>query len=75
MESSAFWAAGYAEDKSWLYLLLRSGEVYRYFDVPRGGFQRAILRARHSGALPLRASAPFALSIPLHFSFLVTEKT
>ncbi len=39
VESSAFWAAGYAEDKALLYLLFRSGEVYRYFDVPRWQFQ------------------------------------
>ena len=39
VESSAFWAAGYAEDTSWLYLLFRSGEVYRYFDVPGWQYQ------------------------------------
>jgi len=39
VESSAFWAAGYAQDNSWLYLLFRSGEVYRYFDVPRWQYE------------------------------------
>lgn len=39
VESSAFWAAAYAEGKAWLYLLFRSGEVYRYFDVPRRHYQ------------------------------------
>ena len=39
MESSVFWAAGYAEDNSLLYLLFRSGEVYRYFDVPQWQYQ------------------------------------
>jgi len=34
-ESSAFPAAAYAEAQTLLYLLFRSGEVYRYLDVPR----------------------------------------
>jgi hypothetical protein len=34
VESSAFWAAGYAKEKNLLCLLFRSGEVYCYFDVP-----------------------------------------
>ena len=66
VESSALEAAAYAESQALLYLLFRSGEVYRYFEVPwlavsgvsGGGFQRPILRAQHSGALPLRAHAP-----------------
>jgi len=33
VESSAFWAAAYVEERELLYLLFRSGEVYRYFDV------------------------------------------
>ena len=33
VESSALQAAGYAESQALLYLLFRSGEVYRYFDV------------------------------------------
>ena len=53
VESSAIQAAAYAERQALLYLLFRSGEVYRYFEVPpvavsrvsNGGFQRAILRA------------------------------
>ena len=36
VESSALQAAAYAESQALLYLLFRSGEVYRYFDVPRG---------------------------------------
>ena len=39
VESSAFQAAAYAERQTLLYLLFRSGEVYRYFDVPRGQYQ------------------------------------
>lgn len=39
VESSVFWAAGYAEDNSLLYLLFRSGEVYRYFDVARRQYE------------------------------------
>jgi hypothetical protein len=42
VESSVFWAAGYAEDQSWLYLLFRSGEVYRYFDVPRRQYEELL---------------------------------
>jgi KTSC domain len=38
VESSAFQAAAYAERQALLYLLFRSGEVYRYFDVPRGQY-------------------------------------
>ena len=34
VESSALQAAAYAEQQALLYLLFRSGEVYRYFDVP-----------------------------------------
>jgi hypothetical protein len=39
VESSVFRAAGYAERPAVLYLLFRSGEVYRYFDVPRWQYQ------------------------------------
>jgi hypothetical protein len=39
VESSALQAAAYAECQSLLYLLFRSGEVYRYFDVPRWQYQ------------------------------------
>jgi hypothetical protein len=39
VESSAFRAAAYAERQALLYLLFRSGEVYRYFDVPRCQYQ------------------------------------
>jgi hypothetical protein len=39
VESSMFWAAAYAEHPALLYLLFRSGEVYRYFDVPRRQYQ------------------------------------
>ena len=39
MESRAFQAAAYAERQALLCLLFRSGEVYRYFDVPRGQYQ------------------------------------
>jgi hypothetical protein len=35
VESSVFRAAAYAEGKILLYLLFRSGAVYRYFDFPR----------------------------------------
>ena len=42
VESSVFWAAGYAEDNSLLYLLFRSGEVYRYFDVARRQYEEFI---------------------------------
>ena len=34
VESSAFRAAAYRENEHSLYLRFRSGEVYRYFDVP-----------------------------------------
>lgn len=39
VESSAFHAAAYAEGQALLYLLFRSGEVYRYFDFPRWQYQ------------------------------------
>lgn len=39
VESSVFQAAAYAESRAWLYLLFRSGEIYRYFDVPRWQYQ------------------------------------
>ena len=39
VESSAFQAAAYAERQALLYLLFRSGELYRYFDVPRWQYQ------------------------------------
>ena len=39
MESSAFEAGAYAEGRALLYLLFRSGEVYRYFDVPQWQYQ------------------------------------
>jgi KTSC domain len=39
VESSAFWAAGYVEEKSCLYLVFRSGEVYRYFEAPDWQYQ------------------------------------
>lgn len=35
VKSSALQAAAYAESEALLYLLFRSGDVYRYFDVPR----------------------------------------
>ena len=70
VQSSALQAAGYAEGEALLYLLFRSGEIYRYFDVPPvavsrvagGGLQRPILRTQHSGALPLRANASAAVT-------------
>ena len=39
LESSALQAAAYAEGQALLYLLFRSGEVYRYFDVPEWQYQ------------------------------------
>ena len=39
VESSALQAAAYAEHQALLYLLFRSGEVYRYFDVPQWQYQ------------------------------------
>jgi hypothetical protein len=39
VESSTFLAAAYAERRALLYLLFRSGEVYRYFEVPRWQYQ------------------------------------
>jgi hypothetical protein len=39
VESSALQAAAYAGSRAWLYLLFRSGEVYRYFDVPEWQYQ------------------------------------
>jgi hypothetical protein len=39
VESSAFRAAAYAADQAVLYLLFRSGELYRYFDVARWQYQ------------------------------------
>ena len=75
VESSVFWAAGYAEDNSLLYLLFRSGEVYRYFDVARRQYEEFLEAdskgrywTQHSGALPLRANAPAAVTITLHTS-------
>ncbi|HTC78038.1 MAG TPA: KTSC domain-containing protein [Terriglobales bacterium] len=37
--SSALWAVAYAEGQALLYLLFRSGEVYRYFDFPGWQYQ------------------------------------
>ena len=42
VESSVFRAAAYAEGKAWLYLLFRSGEVYRYFAFPRRQYQELL---------------------------------
>ena len=39
MESRAFRAVAYSEDEHSLYLRFRSGEVYRYFDVPVKRYQ------------------------------------
>jgi hypothetical protein len=39
VESSVLQAAAYAEHQALLYLLFRSGEVYRYFDVPGWQYQ------------------------------------
>jgi hypothetical protein len=39
VESSAFRAAAYADDERSLYLKFRSGEVYRYFEVPVERYQ------------------------------------
>jgi hypothetical protein len=39
VESSAFRAAAYGDDEHSLYLRFRSGEVYRYFDVPAQVYQ------------------------------------
>ena len=39
VESSALQAAAYAGHQALLYLLFRSGEVYRYFDVPQWQYQ------------------------------------
>jgi hypothetical protein len=39
VESSALQAAAYVERRALLYLLFRSGEVYRYFEVPRWPYQ------------------------------------
>jgi hypothetical protein len=52
VESSALQAAGYAADESLLYLVFRSGELYRYFDVPRWqyeGFLAAESKGRYFG--------------------------
>ena len=42
VESSALQAAAYAEGRALLYLLFRSGEVYRYFDVPGWQYQELL---------------------------------
>ena len=39
VESSVFWAAAYDESEHSLYLKFRSGEVYRYFEVPVQPYQ------------------------------------
>jgi hypothetical protein len=39
VESSVLWAAAYAEGRALLYLLFRSGEVYRYFEFPQWQYQ------------------------------------
>jgi hypothetical protein len=48
VESSAFWAAAYGERQALLYLLFRSGEVYRYFEVPKWQY-REFLAAESKG--------------------------
>ena len=40
VESSAFQAAAYAERQALLYLLFRSGEMYRYYEVPQWQYQQ-----------------------------------
>jgi hypothetical protein len=40
VESSAFQAAAYAERQALLYLLFRSGEMYRYYEVPQSQYQQ-----------------------------------
>ena len=83
VESSALQAAAYAETPGLLYLLFRSGEVYRYFDVPRWQYQE-FLAADSKGQY-------FGRNIRGHFrtsgcagrgersccaeTFLVTDKT
>jgi len=69
VESSAFEAAAYAESPALLYLQFRGGEVYRYFDVSWWQYQEFLAAdskgryfAQHSGALPLRATAPDAVN-------------
>ena len=39
VESTVLQAAAHAESRALLYLLFRSGEIYRYFDVPRRQYQ------------------------------------
>jgi hypothetical protein len=71
VESSAFWAAAYAEGKALLYLLFRSGEVYCYFDVPRWQYQEFLAAdskgryfGRHiRGRFRYKANAPAAMTI------------
>jgi hypothetical protein len=42
VESSVLQAAAYGEGQALLYLLFRSGEIYRYFDVPRWQYQEFV---------------------------------
>ncbi len=39
VESSALQAAAYGESQALLYLLFRSGDIYRYFNVPIWQYQ------------------------------------
>ena len=39
VQSSAFQGAAYAERQALLYLLFRSGEIYRYYEVPQWQYQ------------------------------------
>lgn len=48
VESSVFWAVAYDEGEHSLYLKFRSGEVYRYFDVPVQRYE-ALLAADSKG--------------------------
>jgi hypothetical protein len=45
VESSAFQAAAYAERQALLYLLFRSGEMYRYYEVPQWQYQQFLAAA------------------------------
>jgi hypothetical protein len=47
VESSAFSAGAYADEEHSLYLEFRSGEVYRYFDIPAQLYQEFLAADSH----------------------------
>jgi hypothetical protein len=60
VESSVFRAAAYEEGRRELYLRFRSGEVYRYFDVPEQKYQEFLVADSKGGYFRANILGQFA---------------